>query len=115
MAYKSRHVTFFYMFLCRPGFPKAVIVMTDGRQTRDPDAVELDIAADPIHRQGARVLVVGIGPEISQNELRMIAKDPSYVFNVQSFENLRKATRDVAASACINPGNLMIMLLLIQC
>lgn len=91
--------------------------MTDGRQTRDPDAVELDIAADPIHRQGARVLVVGIGPEISQNELRMIAKDPSYVFNVQSFENLRKATRDVAASACINPGKLLVLieLLLLPC
>jgi len=88
----------------RPGFPSVVIVMTDGRQTRDPDAVDLDIAADPIHRQGARVLVVGIGPEISQYELRLIAKDSSYVFTVQSFEGLRKASRDVAASACVNPG-----------
>ena len=77
--------------------------MTDGRQTRDPEAVELDVAAEPIHKEGARVLVVGIGPKISENELRRIAKDPSYVFKVESFENLRKATRDVAASACINP------------
>ena len=84
--------------------------MTDGRQTRDPDAVELDIAADPIHRQGARVLVIGIGPEISQNELRLIAKDPSFVFNVQSFESLSKAVRDVAASACVNTGNFLMLL-----
>ena len=81
-----------------------VIVMTDGRQTRDPDAVDLNVAADPIHRQGARVLVVGIGPEISQHELRLIARDSSYVFTVQSFNSLSKATRDVAASACVNPG-----------
>ena len=91
-----------FIILHRPSFPKVVIVMTDGRQTRDPDAVDLDVAADPLHRQGARVLVVGIGPEISQYELRLIAKDSSYVFTVQSFENLRKATSDVAASACIN-------------
>lgn len=81
-----------------------VIVMTDGRQTRDPDAVDLDVAADPIHRQSARVLVVGVGPKISQYELRLIAKDSSYVFTVQSFENLKKATRDVALSACVNPS-----------
>lgn len=79
--------------------------MTDGRQTRDPDAVPLDVAADPLHKQGARVLVVGVGPEISRNELVLIAKDPSYVFTVQSFENLKKATRDVASSACSKQGN----------
>ena len=83
--------------------------MTDGRQTRDPEAVELDVAAEPIHKKGARVLVVGIGPKISENELRRIAKDPSYVFKVESFENLRKATRDVAASACINPCKIVFL------
>ena len=101
---------YIYIIRYRPSFPKAVIVMTDGIQTRDPDAVELDIAADPIHRQGARVLVIGIGPEISQNELRLIAKDPSFVFNVQSFESLSKAVRDVAASACVNTGNFLMLL-----
>lgn len=85
-----------------------VIVMTDGRQTRDPDAVDLDVAADPIHLQGARVLVVGIGPEISQYELRLIAKDSSFVFTVQSFESLSRATRDVAASACVDPGEFIV-------
>ena len=91
----------------RPGFPKAVIVMTDGIQTRDPDAVPLDVAADAIHRQGASVFVVGIGSEISENELRLIAKDPSNIFTVQSFENLKQATRDVAASACNKPGKFL--------
>lgn len=74
--------------------------MTDGRQTRDPDAVPLDIAADAIHKQEARVFVVGIGPEISMKELLLIARNPSNVFTVQSFEKLEKATRDVATSAC---------------
>ena len=83
-----------------------MIVLTDGRQTRDPDAESLDKAANPLHDQGARVFVVGIGSEISENELQMIAKDSSNVFTVESFENLRNAARDVAASACIlgKPG-----------
>ena len=68
--------------------------MTDGRQTRDPDALDLNVAAKPIHDQGVRVLVVGIGPEISDDELRLIARDSSYVFKVETFENLKKATQD---------------------
>lgn len=78
--------------------------MTDGRQTRDPDALDLNVAAKPIHDQGVRVLVVGIGPEISDDELRLIARDSSYVFKVETFENLKKATQDVASTACINPS-----------
>ena len=92
-----------------------VIVMTDGRQTRDPDAVDLDVASAPIHREGARVLVVGIGPEISQYELRLIVKESSYIFTVQSFESLRKATRDVAASACVNTGEFFFVIFISNC
>ena len=87
--------------------------MTDGIQTRDPDAVPLDVAADAIHRLGASVFVVGIGSDISENELRLIAKDPSNIFTVQSFENLKQATRDVAASACKNPGKFYLLLFLL--
>lgn len=88
--------------------------MTDGIQTRDPDAVPLDVAADAIHRQGASVFVVGIGSDISENELRLIAKDPSNIFTVQSFENLKQASRDVAASACNKPGKFYLLLFLLS-
>lgn len=89
------------MLICRPGFPKVVIVLTDGVQTQEPGAVRLDEAAAPIHGQGARVFVVGTGSKISMNKLRMIAKDPANIFTVMSFENLETVTRDLAASACL--------------
>lgn len=91
------------MLICRPGFPKVVIVLTDGVQTQEPGAVRLDEAAAPIHEQGARVFVVGTGSKISMNKLQMIAKDPANIFTVMSFENLETVTRDLAASACL-PG-----------
>ena len=78
--------------------------MTDGRQTQEPDAVPLDVAADAIRRKGARLLVVGVGTKISENGLLEIAEDPSNLFIAQAFENLEKATRDVITSACNETG-----------
>ena len=74
--------------------------MTDGRQTQEPDAMALNVAADAIHRQGARLLVVGVGPKLSMIGLRLIAKYPSNIFTVQSFENLASTMQDVVKSAC---------------
>lgn len=84
----------------RPGFPKAVIIMTDGRQTRDPDYVSLDKAAAPLHQAGARVLVVGIGPQISVPGLELMVKDRSDVFTVRSFDALVNAASVIAISSC---------------
>lgn len=84
----------------RPGIPKVVIVMTDGRQTQEPDAMALDPAATAIHNQGAHLLVVGVGPRLSMTGLRIIAQYPSNIFTVQSFENLASTMQDVVKSAC---------------
>lgn len=85
----------------RPGFPKAVIIMTDGRQTRDPGYTPLDVAAAPLHQAGARVLVVGIGPAISVDELgKMVKDDKTDIFTVKSFDGLVNATSAVAIKSC---------------
>ena len=89
-----------FLFFRRPGIPKVVIVMTDGRQTQEPDAMALDAAATAIHNQGAHLLVVGVGPKLSMSGLRMIAQYPSNIFTVQSFENLASTMQDVVKSAC---------------
>ncbi|XP_032218274.2 uncharacterized protein LOC116601510 isoform X2 [Nematostella vectensis] len=86
----------------RPGFPKAVIIMTDGRQTRDPDYVKLDLAAKPLHDAHARVLVIGIGPRISVDELMLMVQDPADVFTVRSFDSLVSAASSVAIKSCQN-------------
>ena len=74
--------------------------MTDGRQTQEPDAMALDVAAAAIHKQGAHLLVVGVGPKLSMTALRLIAQYPSNIFTVQSFENLASTMQDVITSAC---------------
>jgi len=84
----------------RPGFPKAVIIMTDGRQTKDPDYTPLDKAAEPLHQAGARVLVVGIGQLISGLELKLMVKDESDVLNITSFDDLVNAASVVAIKSC---------------
>ena len=40
----------------RSGIPKIVIVLNDGRQTKDPDAKDLKEASEPLRRAGVRVL-----------------------------------------------------------
>ena len=74
--------------------------MTDGRQTQEPDAIALNVAAEAIHQQGALVSVVGVGPKLSMDGLRLIAKYPSNIFTVQSFANLESTTQDVVQSIC---------------
>ena len=40
----------------RSGIPKIMIVLNDGRQTKDPDAKDLKEASEPLRRAGVRVL-----------------------------------------------------------
>lgn len=86
--------------LTRGGFPKVVIVMTDGIQSRDRDAMPLNRAAEYVRRQGARVLVVGIGPKIVKEQLNLMVTSPSDVFAVHSFDSLIRTAREVAVTTC---------------
>ena len=91
---------------CRSRVPKAVLVMTDGIQSRDSDALSLNRAAVYVVEKGARILVIGIGPKIVREELNLMVKSPAHLFTVESFDSLIRAARNVALRTCATPGKI---------
>lgn len=77
-----------------------LVVLTDGRQTQDPDAVPLDAASKPLKDMGVKIYSVGVGHSIDLQELRQIANDPRDVFTADSFTALLGQSQTVAARAC---------------
>lgn len=84
----------------RPGFPKIMIILTDGVQTPDPDAIALDQAVIPLRRAGVRVFAVGIGGHTRPSELRLMVERPDDVFMAADFDDLLKKTYQIAERTC---------------
>ena len=80
-------------------------MLTDGRQTKDPDAVPLLKASQPLRDQGVKTYAVGVGHEIDKNELRAMVDDPLDVFYVGSFQDLIRESQTIAEEACKGAGN----------
>ena len=59
----------------RPNVPKILILLTDGTQTKDSDAIDPAEIAEEIRNMGVQLLVIGIGNSINSTELTSIAGD----------------------------------------
>ena len=97
-ALKLTHNTLFSR--SRTGFPKVMIILTDGVQTKDPDAVPLDQAVAPLHRDGVRVFAVGVGSLADRDELRLMVQRDDDVFLAKNFDDLLKKTYKIAQRTC---------------
>ena len=83
---------------------KVVIVITDGRQSPAPDGIRLDEAAAGLIVQGVKVLSIGIGDNIDQEELRMMVQDPNkHTFWSESYTALRVQLATIARESCSLP------------
>ena len=83
---------------------KVVIVITDGRQSPAPDGIRLDEAAAGLIVQGVKVLSIGIGDNIDQEELRMMVQDPNkHTFWSKSYTALRVQLATIARESCSLP------------
>ena len=72
----------------RPQLPDVLVLLTDGSQTNDPDAVDPGVIAEELHKAGIRILVIGIGRGVNATELQHIAGDPNNLYISSSFEHL---------------------------
>lgn len=72
----------------RPDVPKAVVLLTAGRQTPARDAKTLDEAAKPLRDLGAKTYVIAIGREPSRVELLPVVEKPEDIFSGVTFDAL---------------------------
>ena len=89
----------------RDGVEKILIVILDGSQTNTPGSEDPTVVADELRAEGVKVIVVGIGPEVSDSEVLKIAgNERSRVFTANTFDDLSASsfTNAVLNTSC--PG-----------
>ena len=86
----------------RDGIPKLLILLTDGSQTKDADAVDPALIADQIRNSGVILIVIGIGKEVNEQELLSMAGKASNVYQASNFDELMssKFIDGVSRSSC---------------
>ena len=84
----------------RANLPKVLIVLTDGQQSSDPRATPLEEAVLPLLQLGVKVLAVGVGSDVSRDELRSIVEKDEDVFTVDNFDDLLVKSHQIARTAC---------------
>ena len=88
----------------RAGVAKVIIVLTDGRQSKAPDGLDLQKAAAPLLSAGVRIFAVGIGNEVDENELQLIVENGDDVIVVPSYDGLATRVRQLSIATCDSSG-----------
>jgi hypothetical protein len=84
----------------RRGVQKIAVILTDGEQTKTPDAIGLDEAASPLKREGVFMISVGIGKYANRKELRLMTDSDDDVIMATSFDDLQKRVVTFEKKAC---------------
>lgn len=84
----------------RPGLPKLMVILTDGVQTPDPDAIPLSEAVIPLQNKGVTIFAVGVGSKINHNELRSMVQRDDDVFTATDFDDLLNKAYQISERTC---------------
>lgn len=87
--------------------PKVLILLTDGAQTQDADAVVPSQVVNRFHDAGIKVIVIGIGSGVKPDELKTMVKSSSNLYLAANFDQLKsgKFVKDIIGSTCLQTGN----------
>ena len=88
----------------RAGVAKMVIVLTDGRQTKAPDGVDIQKVVAPLLSAGIRIFAVGIGNDVDEVELQLIVDKKEDAILVQSYNRLAVHARQLSIATCESSG-----------
>ena len=84
----------------RRNVPRIAMVLTDGEQTKVPDAMDLRSASAPLRAVGVRVLAFGVAKKVNERELRLMVERDEDVIHVESFNELIANTKGLTRSIC---------------
>ena len=93
----------------RVDLPKVLIILTDGKQSADYDAVPVERSVLQLRHLGVRLFVLAVGNQIDMNELQQIVSDPKDIYAVKDFNTLLENAKIASKQTCDiikRPGNL---------
>ena len=88
----------------RAGVAKVVVLLTDGRQSKAPDGLDLQKAAAPLLSAGVRIFAVGIGSDVDKKELQLVVDKSDDVIVVPSYDGLATRVRQLSIATCESSG-----------
>lgn len=91
----------------RPGVSKLAVVLTDGKQTIGPNALELKQAFETSRKAGIRMVPVGVGKKMDVEEWGNLVERKQDLLKVDNFQDLTLKVHEIAASICRAAGNNM--------
>ena len=80
--------------------PKVFIILTDGKQSADYDAVPIERSVMQLRHLGVRIFALAVGSQIDMKELRQIVTDPKDIYAVKDFDTLLDNTKKVGNQTC---------------
>ncbi|KAL9966798.1 hypothetical protein ACROYT_G024919 [Oculina patagonica] len=84
----------------RAGVAKVMVLLTDGRQSKAPDGLDLKKAVAPLLTAGVRIFAVGIGSEVNEKELQLVVDRTDDVIAVPSYDGLATRVRQLSIATC---------------
>lgn len=84
----------------RAKLPNVLILLTDGKQNSDPRATPLEDAVLPLFQLGVKVFAIGVGDQVSRDELRLIVEKEQDIFTVNDFDDLLAKSHQIARATC---------------
>ena len=80
--------------------PKIAFVLTDGEQTPHSSAMPLDRAAGLLKAVGVRLIAIGVGKNVNEEELKMIASSDKDVIITDNFDTLLAQVQPLIRTSC---------------
>lgn len=84
----------------RVGVPKVMIILTDGRQSNDYDAVPIQDAVIPLRQLSVQIHAVAIGSQVNRLQLRKLVTKEGDIFSIKDFDSLVNESRQLATKTC---------------
>ena len=76
------------------------IVLTDGTLTGGGNADDLRKAAEDLWAKGVRVISIGIGKQVDQEQLRAMTQSEADVTTPNDFDELKLNLRSIVENVC---------------
>lgn len=84
----------------RSDVSKVAIVLTDGTLTGGGNADDLRKAAEDLWAKGVRVISIGIGKQVDQEQLRAMTQSEADVTTPNDFDELKLNLRSIVENVC---------------
>ena len=91
---------------------KLIILLTDGKQTKSPAYIPVEVTAELLRSKSARIIAVTIGENIDMTAMRTVTEREEDIFRMTEFNDLVANADIISKESCVNARKLSSYLFL---